>query len=378
VTRDFYLGVGVNFLLYFVFYILIATIAPYTSYVLKTSTAISGLASGIFVIGILFGRLFAGRRTLRTSAKKILIFGGILYFIFSTLYVPAKEPFYVILVRFFHGLSFGIAHNACGTIVAKTLPPRRRGEGIAYYSMGQIVSAALGPFVGMMFLKERNFEMIFLSATIVSLFSLFLSLKISDEEEKREVLETPLKRYIESNAVPVSLVILVAGLSYSSVLTFVSMYGVSLRLEEITGYFFLVYALFVILTRPISGRLLDRVGAGRVIHPCLLIFSSGMLLLANTISPFFLLLSAALLGLGYGNLLSLGQAEAVKSVPDERIGLATSTYFIFLDVGAGFGPYIAGMLVPFLGYPGLYTLMAFLTLSASPVYYFLKRQILRE
>jgi MFS family permease len=378
VTRDFYLGVGVNFLLYFVFYILIATIAPYTSYVLKTSTAISGLASGIFVIGILFGRLFAGRRTLRTSAKKILIFGGILYFIFSTLYVPAKEPFYLILVRFFHGLSFGIAHNACGTIVAKTLPPRRRGEGIAYYSMGQIVSAALGPFVGMMFLKERNFEMIFLSATIVSLFSLFLSLKISDEEEKREVLETPLKRYIESNAVPVSLVILIAGLSYSSVLTFVSMYGVSLRLEEITGYFFLVYALFVILTRPISGRLLDRVGAGRVIHPCLLIFSSGMLLLGNTISPFFLLLSAALLGLGYGNLLSLGQAEAVKSVPDERIGLATSTYFIFLDVGAGFGPYIAGMLVPFLGYPGLYTLMAFLTLSASPVYYFLKRQILRE
>ena len=47
-------------------------------------------------------------------------------------------------------------------------------------------------------------------------------------------------------------------------------------------------------------------------------------------------------GLGYGTFMSNGQAVTVKIVPVHRIGVATSTYFIALDVGLGFGPYILG------------------------------------
>ena len=36
------------------------------------------------------------------------------------------------------------------------------------------------------------------------------------------------------------------------------------------------------------------------------------------------------------------------------MGLATSTYFIGLDIGLGFGPYLLGYLVPVLGYSNLY------------------------
>ena len=45
-------------------------------------------------------------------------------------------------------------------------------------------------------------------------------------------------------------------------------------------------------------------------------------------------------GLGYGTFMSNGQAVTVKIVPVHRIGVATSTYFIALDMGLGFGPLI--------------------------------------
>ncbi len=52
-----------------------------------------------------------------------------------------------------------------------------------------------------------------------------------------------------------------------------------------------------------------------------------------------LLLCASLLGFGYGNIQLICQTIAVKSCSIERMGFATSTFFIFLDAGLGFGPY---------------------------------------
>jgi MFS family permease len=79
-----------------------------------------------------------------------------------------------------------------------------------------------------------------------------------------------------------------------------------------------------------------------------------MLLLSQASTGFVLLLAAAIIGLGYGNFQSCAQALAVKVTPHHRMGLATSTYFIFLDLGLGMGPFLLGFLVPSFGYRGLY------------------------
>ena len=71
-------------------------------------------------------------------------------------------------------------------------------------------------------------------------------------------------------------------------------------------------------------------------------------------SAFLLLLSGAIIGIGFGNISSAFQALAIKVTTPEKMGLATSTYFIGLDIGLGFRPYILGFLVPFLGYGNLY------------------------
>ena len=65
------------------------------------------------------------------------------------------------------------------------------------------------------------------------------------------------------------------------------------------------------------------------------------------------------------------QAIAVKLTPSHRLGLATSTFFIFLDAGLGFGPYLLGFIIPLTGYSTLYIIMGALILVTAVLYHFL-------
>jgi MFS family permease len=96
-----------------------------------------------------------------------------------------------------------------------------------------------------------------------------------------------------------------------------------------------------------------------------------MLLFSQANHGITLLLAGALIGLGYGSVISCAQAISIKGVPLHRLGLATSTFFIFVDLGFGIGPYLLGSLVPFTGYRGLYLMMVIVILATIILYYFL-------
>src|SRR5690625_4720660 len=106
-------------------------------------------------------------------------------------------------------------------------------------------------------------------------------------------------------------------------------------------------------------------------YPGLLLFAAGMLLLAIANSGVIFLLAAVLIGLGYGNFQSCTQAIAIKLTPIERMGLANSTYFIFLDFALGIGPLLLGFIEPVLGYRGMYGGLVVIILIGLVFYYML-------
>ena len=60
-TRGFVLDTLVNFLIYIIYYMLMVVIASEAIHSLNASVSEAGLASGLFVLGTLVARLFAGR-----------------------------------------------------------------------------------------------------------------------------------------------------------------------------------------------------------------------------------------------------------------------------------------------------------------------------
>ena len=78
----------------------------------------------------------------------------------TSLYFVATSAMLLLVIRFLHGISFGIASTATGTIVANIVPKIRCGEGIGYFGLSVTV-ASVGPFIGMFFSQHGSYSMIF-------------------------------------------------------------------------------------------------------------------------------------------------------------------------------------------------------------------------
>jgi len=178
-TKDFIVVSTTNFLIYLVFFLLMVIMASYAVDKYHATTGTGGLVSGIFIIGILIGRLGTGRIIEDVGSRRVLVIGTLLYIITSTLYFAAINLPLLILMRFLHGFAFGVANTATGTIAAQIIPRGRHGEGIGYYSMSQILATALGPYLGIVLSQRVDFKMIFLIASLVAAISFAISFIVS-------------------------------------------------------------------------------------------------------------------------------------------------------------------------------------------------------
>ncbi|TWT27134.1 MFS transporter [Planomicrobium sp. CPCC 101110] len=375
-TKDFVVVSGVNFFLTLIFNLLIVTIGLYAVGVYGASTSQAGLAAGISIIGTLIGRIIVGREIDRIGTKKTLIAGLVLFTVTTLLYFVEFSLLFLLITRFLNGFTLGIAVTACGTIIAQVIPDSRKGEGIGYFSMSTTLSTAIGPFIGIYMSQNGNFQMIFTLCLILGLFSLIVAFfvkapSVVRPESSEETKGIKLSQFIEPKAVPIAIITLAIAFCYSSILSFINFYASEIELVKAASFFFLVYAIAVLVSRPITGRLLDTKGANFVMYPAFLLLAAGLLLLSTATTSAALLLSAGLIGLGFGNMQSCTQAIAVKLTAPHRMGLATSTFFIFLDAGIGFGPYILGFIIPVTGFRSMYVLLSLFALATSALYYFL-------
>jgi Arabinose efflux permease len=376
-TKNFMIVSAANFFLYFTFYLLMVTITIFATEKFHASPSQAGLASGIFVIGTLIARIFSGRYIDQVGWKKMLYIGFILFLITTSLYILVNSMVFLLINRFLNGAAMGVASTATGTIVAKVIPNERRGEGTGYYALSLTVAAAIGPFLGMFIIGHSNFYMNFIVCIVflaISFIAVFF-VKIPKLEFTKEQLEKrkgfSLHNFFEVKAVPISVISALIALGYSSILTFLTSYVRGINLADVGSFFFIVYAVLVLASRPFTGRWFDKKGENFVMYPAILLFAIALFILSQTHKGFTLLLVGVLVGLGYGTTSSSCQAISVKVSPKHRVGLATSTNFIFQDLGVGFGPFILGSFVPLTGYRGLYMMMAVVVFICIFLYYFL-------
>ncbi|MFB6467428.1 MFS transporter [Cytobacillus sp. Hz8] len=376
-TKDFFIVSLTNFFLYFIYFLLVASITAFTADKFHASTSMSGLAAGIFIIGMLFGRLYSGKYIDLIGWKKMLYIGIIFSIITILLYFTVINLSILLIVRFLHGIGFGIASTATGTIVSSVIPDERRGEGTGYYALSTTIASAIGPFFGIFINQHMGFKMNFVVCTVIIVLSFLSSLflKVPKMEFNQEQLNNmkgfKLSNFFELKALPISIVSIFIGIAYSSILSYLNSYAQQIHLVDVASFFFIVYSIATLVSRPFTGRLFDLKGENFVMYPTFIIFAIGLLMVSHVHHGAMLLLSAVFIGPGYGTYLSSAQAIAVKVSPHDRMGLATSTFFMFADFGAGFGPFLLGLLIPVIGFSNLYVIMAIVVLAAAILYYFL-------
>ena len=337
-TKGFLLDTLVNFLIYIIYYMLMVIIASEAIRSLHASMSESGLASGIFILGTLLARIFAGR-SIELYGRKRMLYAGILFYLATTfLYFAIDSLALLFLVRCLNGIGPFI-----GMLMQQILPFRD----IIYFCIAMILVCLA-------------------SVTVMQVEEMELT-----PEHRAALREFHLANFLEPKVTAISIVAFAVAVCYSSVLSFLASYAAELSLMTAGTLFFVVYALAVTVARPVAGVLFDRKGEDFVMYPTYACLAGGLLLLSITTSSWMMLLAGVFVGLGYGTFMSNGQAICVKLVEEVRIGVAVSTYFVALDLGLGVGPYMLGAFKESLGFSGIYSAVGLAAIGCGALYYLL-------
>ena len=361
-TPTFVINTLISFLFYIVFYVLTSSIGTYALQQLHQSTVVSLSLSSVFVIGALIGRVWTGINITRIGMKRLLYIGGLIFLVLTFGYYLTTNIPLLFLIRVIQGAGFGIGATASGTIAGHVVPASRRGEGIGYYALSVTLAAAVGPALSIMIYSSLGFGSLLgialglLVVTFILIF--FVRVKEFSDAERAYALEHEPKgveRYIEKSALPISIIAFLAGFIDSAILTGMGSFSTDLKIPLAGSLFFTMYAVLIFVSRPFTGRLFDTKGDNWIFNPTFIFFAVAMLLvgLAGFFSPAIgfvvLLIAGGAFGLGYGGVAPFGQAIAIRDSSKDRIGVATSTFFGFLDLGVGGGPIVLGAIIPMLG-----------------------------
>ncbi|CCI58774.1 MAG: MFS transporter [Staphylococcus equorum] len=379
-TKSFNINFITNFLIYLCMYLLIVIIASYAKSEYNVSDSTAGLVTGLFIIGSLIGRFVTGKYVNKVGPKRILLIGLVFLLITQLLYFIEGSITLLMFTRLINGIATGITTTATGTIAAYVTPNDRKSEGISLFSLSLVIGAAIGPFLGLLLINTFPIKMLFLICLVCGVVSLLISFFVNLQfkldttdttTQKTTSKKFNINNYIAKEAIPVAIIMLISGLTYSSILTFLQFFAQEINLVTISSYFFIFYAIASLITRPIAGRLMDQKNENVIAYPAFVFLILTFVTLSITNNGWLLILAGLFLGAGYGNISSCMQAIAIKVSPPAKYGIATSTYFIGLDLGVGFGPYVLGFMTSSVSYAQLYAIMAVIVLIAAIIYFFL-------
>ncbi|WP_411329952.1 MFS transporter [Desulfovibrio desulfuricans] len=360
----------INMLLMTDYYLIFVTGTAHVQKTFGTSLSTAGLTSGIMVIGCLVGRFLSGNQ-LSTFGGKPCLLAGLLLFTASIggLFMVDSLPM-LFMQRFAAGFGVGVAGTATGAIVAYVVPVRFHGLGIGLFTMSAALALALGPFLGIFLSLRFGYHTLMLLNAGISLLCLgifcFLRNLPPMRHPARPILS--LYSYIDPRVVRFSLVALVVCPSYGCIQAFLPSFAAEHGLTSTASIFFLCYAGAALLTRPQSGRLFDRHGEHVILYPALLLTALALYVLSRAESAAVLLGAGLLMGVGFANFQSVGQAVSLSLVSRSRYAQATTTFYIFFDLGIGLGPYIFGHLIPSMGYSGMYLTLSIVVLASVGIY----------
>ena len=361
-------------ILYMTQYVLVAALPIVITSELSGSDLDAGLAMTYFQIGTIVCRLFAGRLIDGFNKRVVLLLSTALFFIIMGLFNFTTSLEAIFVLRGLHGVVFALGTTVMAALAVLVLPPNRKGEGINMFAIFSNVAMVLGPAIGLYALASYGSIALYLFLTIMTGLVLVLSNCIPLSKE----LATPkpstkkgwhISQFIEKRSLPWALMGLFIGFTYSGVLVFIPIELNSMGAGIWGSAFFAIFAVMIIISRPLVGKAYARYGSKYIIYPGLVLFILGLLALGIAATPLTIILTAPLLGLGYGAAQPAFQALAIQSAPIERAGVSTATYFLALDISVGAGSVILALLASAVGYQYLYMFTAVIMIVALALYH---------
>lgn len=351
---------GGSFLLFFAFYLLLPILPLYLIERFEANESTVGMVLSLYTVTALFMRPFAGFMVDTFPRKPLML---VCYAVFTCIfggYLLAASILAFAVIRALHGFSFGIVSVANSTVAIDVMPSSRRGEGIGYFGVSSNLAMAVGPTVSLYLLEaSHNYDTIFwvslLSCCVGFVLVTTVRMPVKERQPKPVAEHISFDRFFlvkgTSGAISVSML----SFSYGMLSTYLAIYGKDeVGMESETGVFFMLMAFGLILSRLISGQLLNKGYITRLIQLGIIILFVGYTLFIFVKMPVTYFMSAAILGMGYGFVCPSFQTYFINLAEHNQRGTANSTYLTSWDLGVGLGVLIGGGIADMSDYTTAY------------------------
>ncbi len=284
-------------------------------------------------------------------------------------------------LRFLHGMATAMfAPSALATVAE--LYRERRGAALGTYTACTQSGSLLGPFLGGYLIYTAGFDTAFVTAGVfgcvamVLFYSLHLDVAVPQRKEQGTavVLSEMWKGFaVVARNKKVLITSMTDGakmIANGALMAFLPLYGISAGLNPSeVGMLFTVQAFTSFFSKPIMGRISDRVGRQPLIVLGLIICAGTFVSIPHvSLFPILLLLSA---GFGFGEAVVSSSSSALVADSSEfkRLGAGMGMQGTIMDIGHASGPLLAGVLIARMSYVEAFLVIAGIQLVAALVFW---------
>jgi MFS family permease len=347
--------------------------APYHILDLGGSKAAAGLFLGFLTYSSAFSAPLTGSFADRIGKRRTLVIGSLGIAGLSAVYSVLDDYRILLGLVLVHGVLWSGLLSASSAYITDIVPPHRRAEGISYWGLSNVLAIAVAPQVGFA-IYARGWASVCAATAVLNLAMAAIAWTLPPDVRapRGAAHHGPL---VEWHVLTLSLTLFLYSFGYGGITSFVALYADSHGVVP-KSIFFTAFALTVLVTRPISGPLADRIGHRRVFLPCLGLIVLGLALLALDGSKRGLITSAIVFGTGLGSAYPAYAAYVMQHVDDARRGAAFGGILAAFDTGIGTGSVVTGWIAQRAGFRTAYAVAAVLATLSAPVFLVLEKRLL--
>ena len=311
------------------------------------SSTVIGAVMAVFTVTATAMRIPIGLYIDKIGRKPFLLYGIVFFAVGKLGYLWAPSILLMLPFRVLHGLGWSGCTTAVSTISADIVPPARRGELMGYAGMASSLASALGPVLGFALYHRYQFTGVFLGASAVLILSFLFALPVLEPQRPQSTpkkSDRPLDNIIVKESIDPAIGVAFLSFGHGGILTFLPIHALQIGLAN-PGIWFGIYAVCILLSRPIAGPISDKVSRHAVIIPGLMLNIAGILLLAFSTSSNWLIAAAIFGGFGTGAAQPALMTLAVDQSSAERRGQSLAQFQFFYDLGIGIGSLTLGALL---------------------------------
>ncbi len=369
-TPSFFVMCGFTFTVFLSAFQLLPT-APFHIIDLGGSTFASGMFLGFLTYASAFSAPVTGALADRAGQRRILIVTSLALAVFSMIYAVLTDYRLMLALAIVHGIFWSGLLSASAAYMTHLLPEARRAEGIGYWGLSTLLAVAVSPTVGF-WIYRRGWLWLCVFAAVLNLVMAAIAWRLTDHPRDPAHDTHAETGLLEWRVLVVSITLALYSFGYGGITSFAAMYADANAVTP-RGLYLTALAIVILATRPVLGRLGDKLGYRQVFIPCLVLISCGMAILSLGGTRPFMLLSAVVFGIGYGTAYPTYVGYVMRGVRANRRGAAFGAILAAFDTGIGTGSTSMGWLIERYGFAKAFAAAAALSALALPYFLIVDR-----